>query len=90
VIADLQTMTRIWVGKLPLLAAIHAGTLELSGPRSLRQAFCSWLLLSPFAQREAAKPEHLSSGAGLAVGPTSRAGRKSRSTRSASLSTLPS
>jgi DNA-binding HxlR family transcriptional regulator len=90
VIADLQTMTRIWVGKLPLLAAISANALELSGPRSLRQAFCSWLLLSPFAQREAAKPEHLSAGAGFAAGPTSRAGRKSRSTRSASLSTLPS
>ena len=52
VITDLQTMTRIWVGKLPLSAAINAGTLELSGPRSLCQAFCSWLLLSPFAQKK--------------------------------------
>jgi DNA-binding HxlR family transcriptional regulator len=90
VITDLQTMARVWVGKLQLSAAINAGTLELSGPRSLCQAFCSWLLLSPFAQREAAEPEPLSAGAGFAVGPNSGAGRKSRSTRGATLSTPPS
>jgi DNA-binding HxlR family transcriptional regulator len=64
VITDLQTMARVWVGKLQLSAAINANTLELSGPRSLCQAFCSWLLLSPFAQTEAAEPEHLSADAG--------------------------
>jgi hypothetical protein len=88
VVTNLQTMARVWVGKLQLSAAINASTLDLSDPRSLCKAFCSWLLLSPFAQREATEPEHLSAGA--AVGPTSRAGRKSRSTRGASLSTLPS
>ena len=58
VITDLQTMGRIWAGKLQLLAAIDAGTLELSGPRALRQAFSSWLLLSPFARGESAEAEH--------------------------------
>jgi hypothetical protein len=55
-------MARIWDGKLQLSAAINAGTLELSGPRGLRQAFRSWLLLSPFAQGEAAEPGHRSRG----------------------------
>ncbi|HZD41022.1 MAG TPA: helix-turn-helix domain-containing protein [Terriglobales bacterium] len=78
VITDLQTMVRVWVGKLKLSAAINANTLELSGSRSLRQAFCSWLLLSPFAQSEAAEPEHVSADARFAGGPVSGAGRKSR------------
>jgi DNA-binding HxlR family transcriptional regulator len=56
VLTDLPTMARIWVGKLELSSAISAGTLDLSGPRDLRQAFCSWLLFSPFVRREAVKP----------------------------------
>ncbi|WP_162917394.1 winged helix-turn-helix transcriptional regulator [Dongia deserti] len=56
-ITDVQTLAQIWVGKQQLSAAISAGSLELTGPLSLRQAFCSWLLLSPFAQREAAQLE---------------------------------
>jgi len=50
-LTDLQTMSRIWVGELMLSSAISSGRLELSGPRELRQAFCSWLLLSPLVQR---------------------------------------
>jgi DNA-binding HxlR family transcriptional regulator/putative sterol carrier protein len=68
VVTDLQTMARIWDGKLQLSAAINAGTLELSGPRGLRHAFRSWLLLSPFAQGEATEPGRRSAGAGFAVG----------------------
>lgn len=67
VVTDLPTMARIWIGKLQLSAAINACTLELSGPRGLRQAFRSWLLLSPFAQGEAAEPGHRTAGAGFAV-----------------------
>ena len=55
-LTDLRTMTRIWAGELGLSAALNAGTLELSGPRELRRAFRGWLLLSPFAQRDAADP----------------------------------
>lgn len=86
VITDLQTMARVWVGKLQLSAAINAGTLELSGSRSLRQAFCSWLLLSPFAQRETAGPKQTSAGAGFTDEPSSGAGRTSRSPRGATAS----
>jgi len=55
---DLQTMARIWVGELALSSAISSGRLELSGPRDLRKAFCSWLLLSPFVQSAAPKSAH--------------------------------
>ena len=58
VLTDLETMGQIWAGKLQIMAAISAGTLELSGPRALRQAFSSWLLLSPLAQEKAAKAGH--------------------------------
>lgn len=68
-LTDLQTMTRIWVGELELLSAISAGTLELSGARDLRRAFCSWLLLSPFVQREAAKPVRQAANTGFPLGP---------------------
>ncbi|MFW6076384.1 MAG: hypothetical protein ACOC71_01405, partial [Hyphomicrobiales bacterium] len=67
VVTDLPTMARIWDGTLQLSAVVDAGTLELSGPRGLRQAFRSWLLLSPFAQGQAAGPGHRSAGAGSAV-----------------------
>ncbi len=66
VVTDLQTMVWIWIGKLRLSAAINAGTLELLGAPDLRRAFSSWLLLSPFAQRE-----------GFAGEPNPRTGRTS-------------
>lgn len=68
-LTDLQTMTRIWVGELELLSAISAGTLELLGARDLRRAFCSWLLLSPFVQREAAEPVRQAADTGSPPGP---------------------
>lgn len=69
VTTDLQTMARIWVGERPLAAAIDAGTLELSGPRSLCRAFRAWLLLSPFAQTGAAESGTRATGAGFAAVP---------------------
>jgi len=87
VLTDLRTMARIWSGQLQLSAAINAGTLEIAGPRGLCQAFRSWLLLSPFAQGEAADPGHRSAGAGFVGGPNSRTGRTSGSTLGTSLST---
>jgi hypothetical protein len=64
VVADLNTMARIWVGRLPLSAAIDRGHLEVSGDHDVSQAFRSWLLLSPFAQKQAAWPGQPSPGAG--------------------------
>lgn len=49
VTTDLQTMAEIWVGAVGLTAAINAERLQLHGARSFRQAFRSWLLLSPRA-----------------------------------------
>lgn len=56
VTTDLATMARIWVGALSLSAALDSGRLDLTGPRALRHAFKSWLLLSPFARKAAAEP----------------------------------
>lgn len=67
VTTDLQTLAQIWVGKVQLSAAIDAGSLELSGPRGLCRAFRSWLLLSPFAQTQAAEPEHRPTAARFAA-----------------------
>ncbi|MDZ5697341.1 helix-turn-helix domain-containing protein [Chelativorans sp. M5D2P16] len=60
VLTDLETMAQIWVGKLQLSTAINAGHLECSGDHGLRQAFRSWLLLSPFAQKRVAEPGYRS------------------------------
>jgi hypothetical protein len=49
VTTDLQTMARTWAGAVTLSAAIDSDWLQLDGPRSLRQAFKCWLLLSPLA-----------------------------------------
>jgi hypothetical protein len=49
----LRIMVEIWVGLTPLDKALRAGALELTGSRTLRQQFVSWLLLSPFAHTQA-------------------------------------
>ena len=75
VLTDLATMAQIWVGKLQLSAAIDAGHLECSGSRDLRQAFRSWLLLSPFAQEGEAEPKDRPKSAARAVAPKAHKGR---------------
>jgi DNA-binding HxlR family transcriptional regulator len=47
--ADLRTLTRVWMGDMPLAEAVRAGLIQLDGPRSLVRAFPTWLTLSPFA-----------------------------------------
>lgn len=54
VTTDVRTMTEVWNGDLPILAAIDRGTIDLHGPNSLRGAFPSWLQLSLFAGIEPA------------------------------------
>jgi DNA-binding HxlR family transcriptional regulator len=49
VTTDLRTMTRVWLGDLPLRAAINSGEIELEGARDLRLRFEQWLGLSGFA-----------------------------------------
>ena len=55
VITSLQAMTKVWVGKLALNAAVRDGLVELGGARALQQQFKSWLLLSPFVAAETRK-----------------------------------
>jgi hypothetical protein len=50
--ADLKTLTRVWMGDVPMAAALHAGSIRLEGPPSLVRAFPTWLRLSSFARVE--------------------------------------
>jgi DNA-binding HxlR family transcriptional regulator len=47
--ADVSALTRVYLGQLSLLEALREGGVELSGRRSLRSSFPSWLGISPFA-----------------------------------------
>jgi DNA-binding HxlR family transcriptional regulator len=49
VATDLRTMTRVWMGDLPVKTAVALGEIELDGPKELRQRFEGWLGLSGFA-----------------------------------------
>ena len=69
VLADLETMIEIWVGRLALSTAIEGGRLECSGSHELCQDFRSWLLLSPLAQKRTAGPGGRQKGPGLVAMP---------------------
>jgi DNA-binding HxlR family transcriptional regulator len=58
VVTHLCTLTRVWLGDLPLRKTIASGAIELHGRRNLRQRFERWFNLSPFAKR--GNPAHLS------------------------------
>lgn len=47
--ASLRHMVEIWRGDIGWAAAINAGSLEISGPSTLRRAVPRWLTLSTFA-----------------------------------------
>ena len=51
-VSDLETMTRVWMGDLPLEHAIRAGGIELQGDASLRRSIKRWFRLSGFARVE--------------------------------------
>lgn len=52
VAVDLKTMTRVWLGDLPLTEAMRTGALTLNGSKDLARQFKSWLKLSVFADIE--------------------------------------
>lgn len=57
VASDVRTMTRVWMGDLPVKAAVDSGAIELDGSRDLRQRFERWLGLSGFAGiKDAGRP----------------------------------
>lgn len=47
--ADLTAFAKVWLGDLTFAAALHADSVQLTGPRTLVRAFPSWLLLSRYA-----------------------------------------
>lgn len=47
--ADLAAMVSVWLGDMPLRAALASKAIRLAGPRALTTAFPTWLMLSKFA-----------------------------------------
>ncbi|MGH7391752.1 MAG: winged helix-turn-helix transcriptional regulator [Candidatus Rokuibacteriota bacterium] len=47
--ADLEALSRVWMGDLPLSQALRHGLVSVDGPRDLARAFPDWLALSAFA-----------------------------------------
>ena len=52
VVTDLRTMTKVWMGDIPVREALRSGAIELNGSRSLANSFERWLPLSHHAQHE--------------------------------------
>lgn len=46
---DVRTLTEVWMGLQKLDLALRDGSIRLTGPTRLKNAFPSWLLLSTFA-----------------------------------------
>jgi hypothetical protein len=53
---DIRTKIEVWFGRLGWNAGVRAGSIEVIGPRSLRERLQSWFLLSPYAIKSDAKP----------------------------------
>jgi DNA-binding HxlR family transcriptional regulator len=49
VTTDSWTMARVWYGELPLKRALGEELIVIDGPRRLREAFPTWLMLSALA-----------------------------------------
>jgi hypothetical protein len=47
--ADLATLSRVWIGDVPIRQAIRDGAVNLTGDRHAARDFPSWLLLSTLA-----------------------------------------
>jgi DNA-binding HxlR family transcriptional regulator len=47
--ADLEALTRVFLGRLRLAAAVESGLVTIDGPPSLARGFADWLGLSRFA-----------------------------------------
>jgi len=50
VTADLETLTRVYLGHLSLPAALRSGAVEVTGRSVYRREFASWIGVSPFAE----------------------------------------
>ena len=52
VLTDLRTMTKVWMGDIPVREALRSGVIELHGARALADSFEDWLPLSSHALHE--------------------------------------
>jgi DNA-binding HxlR family transcriptional regulator len=52
VVTDLRTMTRVWMGDIPVPEALRSGAIKLHGSRVLADSFERWLPLSYHAPNE--------------------------------------
>jgi len=52
IVSDLRTMTRVWLGDIPVREAVRSGTINLHGSRPLADSFERWWPLSYHAQHE--------------------------------------
>ena len=52
VVTDLRTMTRVWMGDIPVREALRSGAIKLHGSRPLSDSFEQWLPLSYHARVE--------------------------------------
>lgn len=50
VCADIESLTRVWLGDYAPESAVRDGRIVLDGKTSLRMSFYDWIGLSPFAQ----------------------------------------
>ena len=52
VLTDLRTMTKVWMGDIPVREALRSGGIDLLGVRALADSFEDWLPLSYHALHE--------------------------------------
>jgi DNA-binding HxlR family transcriptional regulator len=64
VATDLRTMTRVFMGDLPLKVTLESEQIEISGDRELRRRFERWLGLSGFADIKDARSTQRGAGGG--------------------------
>jgi hypothetical protein len=66
VIVDTATLYRVYLGRAELSAAIRAGQLTMSGPRTLQSGFGRWFTWSAFAPASRSAHERRAAAARLA------------------------
>jgi len=52
VVADLRSMTAIWMGLTSVAAEVQTGKIKLTGDPELQRSMQTWLGLSPFAREK--------------------------------------
>jgi hypothetical protein len=66
VVVDTTTLYRVYLGRAELGAAIRAGQLTMSGPRTLQRGFGQWFTWSAFAPAGRSAPKRRTAASRLA------------------------